>query len=98
LKINSQNLNGSPFPSNCYLAIRLGTKGELKLLKRVYDSHEFDLSASNALETLTIMVTQDKALAKDPIITQTSIRVFELFSSGSDSGSGGAAGGGNIVK
>ena len=57
MKVNSWNFNGSAFPQNYYLTIKVGATGDPQSCKRLYNQQEFKLSNENMLETLNIIVS-----------------------------------------
>jgi hypothetical protein len=83
-KVNFWLFNGNAFPQNYYLTIKVG-KGKEMSYKMRYKTQEFIVSPENMLETMVISVNEDKMFQKDPEITRTEVRVFELFSDGASS-------------
>lgn len=68
IKVISWHFNGTAFPDNYYVQLKVGS--DQRSCKRLYSALTFKTPTTNPLlENLTILVSQDKAMARDPLIT-----------------------------
>ncbi len=90
IKVISWHFNGSAFPSNYYVQFKIGSSGSQVSCKKLYNALTFKVnqSAENVLDTLAITVSEDRAMARDPTLTSTQIKIYELFNTNDSTSTG----------